>query len=93
MAVTMIKPKDDIIFMFKTTPVSAIRAVHAEDDKELIHVMVTEVTYDMTHLSDVRQFEYRGTEEEYHKKLREQAGIKNHLIKERSTNPEWNPKQ
>ena len=31
------------------------------------------------------------TEEEYHRGLRKEAHAKGHFVKERSTNPEWNP--
>lgn len=67
-----------------------VLAVTTMDEKGLV-VQLHDTTGDFQPIGNPEGFLRSESEEEYHRNLRKDAHAKGHFVKERSTNPEWNP--
>ena len=94
MAITLIKTEKDGLWnnlMFKTIEEIAEKENGKEGARPIIIGTVTVVDDKLTALSDSINVEISSSQEEFHRKLRDQAAEKDQLITSHSTDPEWNP--
>lgn len=94
MAITLIRTQKHGVWnnlMFKTTEEVAEKENGEEGSRLIIIGTVTVVDDKLVALSDSINVEINSSQEEFHKKLRDQAAEKDQLITSHSTDPEWNP--